>query len=71
MTKPKYSFEGFPELWVKYCVDDWINTRIDVAKEGCDVEGDVAGRSVDIVFDTEGIQDIAGEEWDPTGKEAH
>ena len=32
------------------------------------MEGNVAGGGVEIVLDTEGIQDVAGEERDPADK---
>ena len=69
MSHSQDSFEGFPKLWVKDCVYDGINTGVDVAKKGGSLEGNVTRGGVKVVLNTEGIQDVAGEEGDPTHKE--
>ena len=60
MSHSKDSFEGFSKLWVEDCVDNGVDTGVDVAKEGGSLEGNVAGGGVEVVLDTEGIQDVAG-----------
>ena len=65
MSQPQHSLERLPELWVEDCVDDGVETGVDVPKEGGDVEGNVARGGVEVVFDTESIQDVAGEEGGP------
>ena len=69
MAHSKNSFECFSELWVEDCVDDGIDTRVDVAKECGGLEGNVARGGVEVVLDAEGIQDVAGEEGNPTEQE--
>ena len=69
MSHPENSFKCFPKLRVEDCVDDGIKTGVDVAQEGGSLEGNIAGGGVEVVLDTEGIQDVAGEEGDPADKE--
>ena len=71
MTQPKYSSEGLSEFWVEDCVNYRIDTRIDVSQKGCGLEGEVAGRSVQVIFYAQCIQDVASEEWDPANEETH
>ena len=65
MSQSKNSFECFPKLWIKDCVDDGVETRVNIPKEGGDVKGNVARGGVEVVLDTEGIKDVAGEEGGP------
>ena len=65
MSQSKNSFECFSKLRVEYCVDDGVETRVNIAQEGGDVEGNVARGGVEVVLDTEGIKDVAGEEGGP------
>ena len=69
MSQSKNSFECFPKLWVENCLDDGVETRVNIAQEGGDVEGNVARGGVEVVLDTEGIKDVAGEEGDPANQE--
>ena len=71
MSHAKHSFEGLPELWVEDRVDDGVDTGVDVAKEGCGLEGKAAGRSVEVVFYAESVQNVASEEWNPANEETH
>ena len=71
MAQSKNSSESFPELRIKYCVDDRIDTGVDVAKEGRGLEGKAARRSVEVVFYAESIEDVASEEWNPANEETH
>lgn len=50
MTQSKYSSEGLSEFWVEDCVNDRIDTRIDISQEGRRLEGKVAGRCVQVIF---------------------
>ena len=52
-------------------VDDRIDAGVDVAKEGCGLEGKAARRSVEVVFYAESVQNVAGEEWNPANEETH
>ena len=71
MSKPQYPLESFPELRIEDCVDDRVYTGVDVAKEGCGLEGKAAGRSVQVVFYAESVQYVASEEWNPANEETH
>ena len=66
MSHSQHSFECLSELRVEDCVDDGVETGVDISKEGGDVEGNVSRGSVEVVLDTESIQDVAGEEGGPT-----
>ena len=65
MSHSKNSLECLSELRVEYCVDDGVETGVDIPEEGGDVEGNVARGGVEVVFDTKSIQDVAGEEGGP------
>ena len=65
MSQPQHSLECLSELRVEDCIDYWVETGVDISKEGGDVEGNVARGSVEVVFNTESIQDVAGEEGGP------
>ncbi len=71
MTQSKYTSEGFSELWIEDCVDDRVDTGVDVAKEGRGLEGKASWRRVEVVFYAQSIQDIASEEWNPANEETH
>ena len=68
MSQPQHSLECLPELRVEDCVDDGVETGVDISKEGGDVEGNVARGGVEVVFDTESIKDVAGEEGCPANQ---
>ena len=70
MSHSKNSFKGFSKLWVEDCIDDGVNTGVNVAKEGSSLEGNVARGGVEVVLDTEGVEGFAGEEGDPANQEA-
>ena len=69
MSHTKNFFECFPKLRVKYCVDYGIEAGVYVAKQGGYIESYIAGWGVEAVLDTEGIQDVAGEEGGPAHQE--
>ena len=71
MSQSKYTSEGFSKLWIEDCVDDRIYTGVDVAKEGCGLEGKAARRSVQVVFYADSVQNVASEEWNPANEETH
>ena len=71
MTQSKNSSEGFSEFWIEDCIDYRIDTRVDVTKEGGGLEGKVARRRVKVVFNAQGVKDVASEERDPANKETH
>ena len=48
----KNPFECFPKLWVKDCVDDGVETRVYITKEGGDIEGNNAIGAVEVILDT-------------------
>ena len=70
VSHSKNSFKGFSKLWVEDCIDDGVNTGVNVANEGSSLEGNVARGGVEVVLDTEGVKDVAGEEGDPANQEA-
>ena len=53
VSHSKNSFKGFSKLWVEDCIDDGVNTGVNVAKEGSSLEGNVARGGVEVVLDTE------------------
>jgi hypothetical protein len=53
--------ECFPKLWVEYCVDDEVEVGVNIAKEGGNIEGNVAMGGVEVILDIAGIKDVAGE----------
>ena len=69
MAQSKNSSESFPELRIKYCVDDGVETGVDVAQQGGRLEGHVTRRRVQGVLYTESVQNVTGEEWNPANKE--
>ena len=69
VSHTKDALEGFPKLWVKDCIYDRIEARVDIAQKGGDVKRNVARGGVDVVFDTEGVKDVTGEEGGPANKE--
>ena len=69
MAKSKNSTKSFPELRIEDCVDDGIDTRVDVSQHGGCLEGQVSRRCVEGVFYTQGVQNIAGEKWNPANQE--
>ena len=69
VSHTKDALEGFPKLWVKDCIYDRIEARVDIAQKGGDVKGNVARGGVDVVFYTEGVEDVTGEEGGPANKE--
>ena len=71
MAKSKNSSESFPELRVEYSVDDGIDAGVDISQHGGCLEGHVSWRGVERVFYTEGVQNIAGEKWNPANQETH
>ena len=71
MAKSENSSESFPELWVEDSVDEWIDTGVDVSQHGGGLEGQVPRRCVERVFYTQGVQNIAGEKWNPANQETH
>ena len=71
MAKSKNSSKSFPELRIEDCVDEWIETRVDISQHGGCLEGHVSWRGVERVFYTEGVQNIAGEKWNPANQETH
>ena len=71
MAKSENSTKSFPELRIEDCVDDGIDTGVDVPQHGGRLEGQVPGRCVERVFYTQGVQNIAGEKWNPANQETH
>ena len=69
MAQSKNSSESFPELRIEDCIDDGINTGVDISQHGGCLEGHVSWRGVERVFDTQGVQNIAGEKWNPANQE--
>ena len=71
MAKSTNSSESFPELWIEDSVDEWIDTGVDVSQHGCCLKGQISWRCVERVFYTQGVQNIAGEKWNPANQETH
>ena len=71
MTKAKNFLERLPKLWIENSVNQRIEAGVDVSKESCSLESKVSRRSVEIVLDTQSIQDVTSEERNPADQETH
>ena len=69
VSHTKDALEGFPKVWVKDCIYDRIEARVDIAQKGGDVEGNVVRGGVDFVFYTEGDEDVTGQKGGSANKE--
>ena len=71
MTHSQNSFKCLSELWIKDGIDYWVKTGVDVAKKSSDVKGNVARGGVKVVLDTQSIENVAGEKWNPAHQEGY
>ena len=69
MTKAKNFLERLPKLWIENSVNQRVEAGVDVSKECCSLESKVSRRSVEIVLDTQSIQDVTSEERNPAHQE--
>ena len=67
----KYVTKSFSEIWIEDCVDDRVDTGVDVAKESGDIKCNVARGGVEVVLDTQSIKNVTSEERNPTDQESY
>ena len=70
MPHSQNSLERFSKLRIEDGVNKRIQTRVDVSEEGCGLECKVPRRGIEVVLDTEGIQDVAGKEGNPANQKS-
>lgn len=61
--------EGLPELRIEYRVDDRIHEAVHVSEPRGQDEDRHAWPTVRIQFRTDGVLDVAREEWNPADEE--